>query len=401
MESAKPIATLPIATEGNANVGETVYAIGSPEGLEGSLSNGLITGRRVLESGVPHLQTNAAISHGSSGGPLLDSTGAVVGVVVATHADGQNLNLALPASEVFGFLKGPVNTRELWRGSSTVEEAEDAYMSASIASFSAEHQGKKIETEFLELLSQGWDKSDDRSYGRALRSSARKVGEMPEWEYLLEFTLGLCAASQASENLKAATTSTTTQERHQADLRNDKDEQLSVECYSKAIRLKPGFSPAYASLVAGLSNEGRYAEGLVVANSLVKIVARCATAYTMRAECRAHLGRGAGALADFKMATALSPNEPSTYWLLGDLYGKSKEHALAAAAYEKAIALYEDESPANNDTLGYCYGRAGYAYIGTGKYHRALDCLERAKELGSSDSLVEAGISACRERLGQ
>ena len=109
---------------------------------------GLSPVRGMLESGVPHLQTNAAISHGSSGGPLLDSRGAVVGVVVASHADGQSLNLAIPASEVTAFLKGPVNTREIWRGSGINAEEEDAYSSAWNASYNAERQGKKSEGEF-------------------------------------------------------------------------------------------------------------------------------------------------------------------------------------------------------------------------------------------------------------
>ena len=77
--------------------GERVFAIGSPEGLPGSLSEGLVSavrdvgGRRVI-------QTTAAVSPGSSGGPLLDTSGQVVGIVSAQMRNGQNLNFAIPAS---------------------------------------------------------------------------------------------------------------------------------------------------------------------------------------------------------------------------------------------------------------------------------------------------------------
>ena len=49
------------------------------------------------------------ISPGSSGGPLLDSTGRVVGVVTALRPGGQNLNFAVPAPKILTFLKGPCN----------------------------------------------------------------------------------------------------------------------------------------------------------------------------------------------------------------------------------------------------------------------------------------------------
>lgn len=76
-------------------VGEPVYAIGAPEGLELSLSNGIVS---QLRGGPPPLiQTTAAISHGSSGGGLFDGEGRLVGFTTMYIAGGQNLNFAMPA----------------------------------------------------------------------------------------------------------------------------------------------------------------------------------------------------------------------------------------------------------------------------------------------------------------
>ncbi len=83
--------------------GEKVFVIGNPKGLEKSISEGLISGIRVVDSR-DLLQLSAAISHGSSGGPVLSVKGEVVGVIVGTLQDGQNLNFAVPVSTLRQFL---------------------------------------------------------------------------------------------------------------------------------------------------------------------------------------------------------------------------------------------------------------------------------------------------------
>ncbi len=82
------------------SIGTRVYAIGSPRDLSNTLSEGLISGLRHETPGVTHIQTTAPISPGSSGGPLLDETGRVIGVTSAFRADGQNLNFAIDTVRV-------------------------------------------------------------------------------------------------------------------------------------------------------------------------------------------------------------------------------------------------------------------------------------------------------------
>lgn len=76
-------------------VGQRVYAIGAPAGLELTLSEGLISSLRMYE-GSQYIQTSAAISPGSSGGGLFDDQGRLIGITTFYLAAGQNLNFALP-----------------------------------------------------------------------------------------------------------------------------------------------------------------------------------------------------------------------------------------------------------------------------------------------------------------
>lgn len=102
-------ADLPVLTLGNSDanatkVGEDVMAIGTPEGLEQTVSTGIVSGRRLMPPGYTLLQTTAPISHGSSGGPLLNRAGQSVGIMTSFLAEGQNLNFAVPINYVRGML---------------------------------------------------------------------------------------------------------------------------------------------------------------------------------------------------------------------------------------------------------------------------------------------------------
>ncbi|MDG7007230.1 MAG: trypsin-like peptidase domain-containing protein [Nitrososphaerota archaeon] len=97
-------------------VGETVYAIGSPFGLSGSLTVGVVSqvGRTITESNtqfaIPDIiQFSAAINPGNSGGPLLDSGGEVIGITTAAVSNSQGLGFAIPASTLSKEL-GPLIT---------------------------------------------------------------------------------------------------------------------------------------------------------------------------------------------------------------------------------------------------------------------------------------------------
>jgi hypothetical protein len=80
-------------------IGEEIFVAGNPEGLEGTFSSGIVSGVRQIQSGVL-IQITAPISPGSSGGPVLNANGDVVGVVVSYYKDGQNLNFAIPSSDL-------------------------------------------------------------------------------------------------------------------------------------------------------------------------------------------------------------------------------------------------------------------------------------------------------------
>jgi hypothetical protein len=82
-------------------VGEEVVAIGSPLSLESTVSNGIVSGIRTAEEeGRKFVQTTVPISPGSSGGPLFNMGGEVVGITTSHLLGGENLNFAVPINDV-------------------------------------------------------------------------------------------------------------------------------------------------------------------------------------------------------------------------------------------------------------------------------------------------------------
>jgi hypothetical protein len=101
---------LPVLSLGDSDAmrpGDAVVAIGNPLGLEDTVSNGLVSARRKLEAGTEVLQISAPIAPGSSGGPIFNDHGEVIGVATAVLQEGQNLNFGMPARYLVPMMKDP------------------------------------------------------------------------------------------------------------------------------------------------------------------------------------------------------------------------------------------------------------------------------------------------------
>jgi len=93
-------------------VGDDILAIGNPKGFENTLSIGIVSGIR-SEDGTDYYQITSPISPGSSGGPIINKDGNVVGVSTFYMEGGQNLNFSVPSAYIFRLLKE--NKKDLLR----------------------------------------------------------------------------------------------------------------------------------------------------------------------------------------------------------------------------------------------------------------------------------------------
>jgi len=91
------------------NIGEKVYVISSPQGLENTVSDGILSGIREITSDKKILQITAPISSGSSGSPVFNSNGEVIGIATFIIKEAQNLNFAMPVN----YIKGKIGSEKV------------------------------------------------------------------------------------------------------------------------------------------------------------------------------------------------------------------------------------------------------------------------------------------------
>jgi serine protease Do len=178
-------AKLPYARLGDSDrcrIGETVFAIGNPLGLDHTVTAGIISATsRVIGAG-PYdnfLQTDASINPGNSGGPLCNLAGEVVGINTAIVAQAQGIGFAIPinmAKSILGDLKAIGKITRGWIGVTTQDITDDLRQSLKLkdskgalvgnvfAGDAADKAGIKIGDVILEIA--GKTVKDDRELGQ-------------------------------------------------------------------------------------------------------------------------------------------------------------------------------------------------------------------------------------------
>src|SRR5579871_5778726 len=100
---AVSLPVLPLADSNSAEVGQTVFSIGNPNGLQNTLQQGLVSGFREMD-GYRLMQVSASINPGNSGGPILDDQGQVIAISKGYIAGAENLGFAVPINYAKGYL---------------------------------------------------------------------------------------------------------------------------------------------------------------------------------------------------------------------------------------------------------------------------------------------------------
>ncbi len=98
------LTVIPFGSADRIRVGESVFAIGNPLGLERSVSEGIVSNKNRAQNGMTYIQTTAAVNPGNSGGPLFNLKGEMIGVTSWIILGTEGLNFAIPVNQVKDFL---------------------------------------------------------------------------------------------------------------------------------------------------------------------------------------------------------------------------------------------------------------------------------------------------------
>jgi tetratricopeptide (TPR) repeat protein len=332
--------------------GESIVVIGNPYGLEGSVSNGIVSAVREIPGYGKIIQITASISPGSSGSPVVNMAGQVIGVATLQAAEGQNLNFAVPAErisqlkiiEVQSFASLASETQKNKRSA-----AERLY-SQGLAQLSRDdfaralpYFEKAAETDpnYAEAWYQaGYCYGVLNKHADSLRASKQAAKLRPDWSAA---HINIGASSYALGQYKEAVDAY----RQAIKLDDDAETQYSlglsynklsrtdeeILAYRRAVTLKPDHANAIEKLGVALFTKKRYAEAAVQFEQL-KTYKPDARTYNYTGECYLEIGKTEESIEAFSNALSYNPDLEKARYNLGRAYIKLGNREMAQVHYE-------------------------------------------------------------------
>ena len=333
IEAGVPVLSL-VPESYKVEVGETVYAIGNPEGLVGTMSPGIVSaGLRSIENQV-RIQITAPISRGSSGGPVVNGRGNVIGVAVEFLADGQNLNFAVPVSVIHALLRNSQLPDNRQNQLDTISDNRDTLLkpwnlplskggadniaTTKVGSGNAAENGKKLPTDPKTLTATDWFLMGNINFGKKLYAEA-----IANYSKSLQINPGLAKAYSMRG------------------LAFDKLEKpdLAMSDFSKAIQLDPTDSVPYNNRGTILKEFGKLDLAIADYSKAIALDPNVAAFYRNRGNSYRGLEQYEISIADLSRAIKLDPDNPYGYLLRGNTFFTQDKHDLAIADYATAIQI--------------------------------------------------------------
>ena len=284
--------------------GESIVVVGNPFGLEGSVSNGIVSAVREISGYGKIIQITAPISPGSSGSPVVNMYGQVIGIATLQAAEGQSLNFAVPAERILQLKVSELQT---------------------ISSLTADTQKNK-RSAAERFYSQGVAQLSRDDYSRALQFFERATeldSNYPEAWYQAGFCYGVLG-------------------RHQDALKASKH----------AARLRPEWAEAYVNIGASSYALGQYKEAADAYRQALRLEDTPDTQYALGLTLN-RLNRTEEEILAYRRAITMKPDHSNSLEKLGAAYFKLKRYAESVQAYEQLRTYKPDAKTYNAIGEGY------------------------------------------------
>ena len=142
IEVSKTITPLNIISD-NLSIGQEVYAIGAPKDMPYTMTKGIISALNRKLGQNTYIQIDASVNSGNSGGPLVDDSGNVIGIITLKASDAEGIGFAINTKDIKNFIEG-VEVSESQVSSETEKEENNAENNEMQRTVTAENDGLKI-----------------------------------------------------------------------------------------------------------------------------------------------------------------------------------------------------------------------------------------------------------------
>jgi len=323
-------------------VGERIIVMGTPLGLEKTVSDGIISAIRDIPEFGKVIQVTAPISQGSSGSPVISMDGEVVGVVSFFLMPGQNLNFAIPGDRIAKL------TPAVGKTLSEREEVKEEERLAIAEKFYSMGRGFLLAGDFE----------------RALPFFVEAVRRNPDFSEAF-FQIGYCLAKLGRYS-------------------------DAIGPYLEAIRIKPNDFDTHNNLCVAFGMVRRYDEAMKACGEAIRIKEDLSEPYNNLGWVYHKIGRYPEGIESCKQAIRLNPDLAMAHFNLGNNYTALKKFEEAIESFKQAIRIKFDYAEAHSNL--------GAAYNQTGRYHDAIESYKQAIRIkpGLGEAHLNLGMTYLR-----
>ncbi|NTW69992.1 MAG: tetratricopeptide repeat protein [Chlorobiaceae bacterium] len=276
-----PESKLSIGGTSGLKIGDKVYALGAPHGLELTFSDGIVSGLRRVDKGF-YIQTTAPISPGSSGGGLFDENSRLIGLPTYFFKQGQQLNFALPVEWI-------LDLQNRMAVQNTILSADLGNVYQVNALEERQDWGGMIS------FCQNWIK--------------QKPGSGEAWGYL-----GFAYLQRGELS-------------------------LSIDAYNNAIRLRPDYAQYWVDLGVAYGREGQKQKKIEAYRQAVSLNSDYAVGWLNLAIAYVQNGDVDRAIEAYQQAARITPRDASVWYHLGLALSDGGQFDKAVKAYLQAVRI--------------------------------------------------------------
>ena len=317
--------------------GESIVVIGNPLGLEGSVTNGIVSAVRDIPTFGRIIQITAPISSGSSGSPVVNMQGQVIGIATLQITGGQSVNFAIPSERISQLqVASMISLAELVATAGRNKRAKAVQLFRDGLSFLSKDDCEKALPYFEKAVESDSNYADAWAqtgfcneklgkHAEALDASKRAVNLRPSAESYFNIGLASFYLKQYKEAAEAYRQSIKLDPYNAADAQyalglvyrdwGKADEE--VQAYKAAIRLRPDYTVAYERLGSRYLRSKKFTEAVEIFRQLATLKPGDANAPNNMGEALLELNRLGDAVESFRQSIRLKPDFGKAYYNLG------------------------------------------------------------------------------------
>jgi Tfp pilus assembly protein PilF len=342
--------------------GESIVVIGNPLGLEGSVTNGIVSAVRDIPTFGRIIQITAPISSGSSGSPVVNMQGQVIGIATLQITGGQSVNFAIPSERISQLqIASMMTLSDLVTSTGRNKRAKAVQFFRDGLSFLSKDDCEKALPYFEQAVesdnqyAEAWAQSGfcNEKLGRhaaALEASKKAVSLRPSAESYFNIGLASFYLKQYKEAADAYRQSIKLDPYNAADgyyalglvYRDWGKADDEIHAYKQAIRARPDYTAAYERLGATYLKSKKYNEAIEAFRQISALKPGDALAPNNLGEAYLELNRLNDAAEAFRQSIRLKPDYGKAYYNLGKTLLAQGNRDGALEQYTILIAIDPD-----------------------------------------------------------